>query len=495
MSLGSLCLGPAMRKAIAIRLGAGLALGLLLAASNAAGRGGSSANELTERLSVGEVWSYIRQDKRLILKRFADYKQLGIGNVRVSFSWGEMEKGTGGSNTWRKNSPTLKFLELAKNSGIRLRLNVNALKPPTHMRKELENAGLLMKNLNGDFSPTLSYWHPETRNIVVQKTAKLFQYLKDAAMLDDVSALIVPLGPAGEPVYPAAWMTGRKKANDISFWFYDSYARDDFVARMRALYGAIESANEAWGTEFGGWSDVMIPKEGTRGGGMWRDVLTWYRDSKRRFIVWQVRHYKELLQRYYPVGNRPDLVMLITGDRISESEWESAVQRGTGGHGIKVMIDHDFLIDTAYENGLVLQQAGMQDEKSLSATIAYMKRKGFQLKMWGENNRNETDPITLVDVGIKLGLFGFEYLHVNNLFNRKGEKTALYSRFAEAIERFQAHVSPKISSADCRRQQRVSVIPGRGNVFVSGEGAQAFSGDACFVAGRRVVEFRDYARL
>lgn len=425
-----------------------LGVALLIGGGWAEARTDAIAVRFAEHLSVGEGDLYARQAPDVIQSRLDDYKALGVGNVRLGFTWRELVENGSGKSTCKESSKRLRFLRSVKHNGLRLRLSIGAVKPPAAERGAMEAAGLLMKNRDGEYSPTLSVWHPGVPKIITEKTAQLFQCLADAGLLDALSAIIIPLGPAGEPVYPAAWMMNKNKPGDTTFWFYDRFARDDFVTQMKEQYGAVSRANEAWGTDYPDWSDVTIPGEGTRRGKMWRDVLIWYRDSKRRFIRWQIDHYRQLAEKLYPVGPKPDLVILMTGDRISNEEWGRAVERGAGSQRVKVMIDHEFLIDIAHEKGLVLQQAGIQDTQSLAATQDYIKRKGFQIRMWGENSRSEKRPGVLVDAAIKFRLFGLEYLKATDLYQANGHRTALYPAFEEAVKELRRYVANEVSATD-----------------------------------------------
>lgn len=405
---------------------------------------------LAERLSISETGAgalFPGQSDDLIEKRLADYKMLGVGNVRLAFGWRDLAE---------TNSANLRFMQLVHKNGLKLRLTLGALKPPLAKRKSMEKAGLFMKNRDGEYSPTLSVWHPKVPKIIDEMTPQLFQRLADAGLLEAISGIIIDLGPAGEPIYPAVWMMNaenkagaEKKPSDTTFWFYDRFAHDDFVAQMKIQYDTITQANEVWGTDYADWSSVRIPEDGTPSG-MWRDVLTWYRDSKRRFIRRQVDLYKNLVRKFYSGDYKPELLILVTGKPLSEKDWEQAMERGEGTSSIKTIIDHEFLIDLAHEKGLALQHAAIHDKTILSGTQAYMREKGYHLRIWGENNNVSRDEIShnsgwYADLALGYGFFGLEFLAARDLYEPSGEKTALYPAFAEAIEEFRKRVPVKVS--------------------------------------------------
>ena len=107
-------------------------------------------------------------------------------------------------------------------------------------------------------------------------------------VLDATDSVFVDLGPAGEPIYPAAWTMKKRSCTELTPWYYGEQAGMDFRQAMTEKYKNLEQANRSWGSTFASWTEVKPLNPGERSGAMWEDVLLWYRDSKRAFIRWQI---------------------------------------------------------------------------------------------------------------------------------------------------------------------------------------------------------------
>jgi hypothetical protein len=309
----------------------------------------------------------------------------------------------------------LNFPLLAKANGFHLKANVGAMSGPprwflaTHPDAQLTNeTGLKSDNV-------ISYWYPSLRSLLEEKDDQIFALLSQNGLLDALSYIVIPLGPAGEPIYPASWTTSSPHA-PARFWFYDTYARSDFLVKMRAKYQQIGAANWIWRTSYGDWNSVTIPEPGTQPGPMWSDVLTWYRDVKRSFVAWQIAHYQRLLAKYYPDGGAPRLIILVPGNHISPYEWAEAVKSGGGNSSIVIMVDSEFLLDTAHRTGALLQYTGLPNMVEVEYLQSYMRGKGYNIPMWGENAGNKGVPDELGYEVLANGLYGQEYVG-SNLFD------------------------------------------------------------------------------
>jgi hypothetical protein len=344
--------------------------------------------------------------------RFDLYKQMGIGILRVDEGgWRDFEVQP---NVWQVPAADRDFLRLAQRNGFHFKSNIGAIDSPArwffkdHPDAQMTNeVGLTSFNV-------ISYWYPRLHNLLEDKDEIIFSLLSQHGLLSNVSFLIVPLGPAGEAVYPAPWTTSDPNGT-LHFWFYDPHAQADFPAKMQALYGSISKANSVWGTRYNDWGAVKIPAVGTQPGPMWRDVLTWYRDTKREFIVWQMTHYRQLLAKYWPDHNRPKLMILVPGSHITPYEWAQAINSGSGDSGVILMADSEFLIDVAARFGAVTQYTGLPNMTEVEYLQTYIRLRGYSVPMWGENAGNKGIPRELGYEVLANGLVGQEYIG-SNLF-------------------------------------------------------------------------------
>jgi hypothetical protein len=344
--------------------------------------------------------------------RFDLYKQMGIGVLRMDEGkWRDFELQP---NMWQFPAADLDFLRLARRNGFHFKSNIGAIDSPArwflkdHPDAQMTNeVGLTSFNV-------ISYWYPGLHDLLEDKDDKIFSFLAQQGLLSNVSFLIVPFGPAGEPVYPAPWTTSDPNGTP-HFWFYDPHAQADFPVKMQAQYGSISRANSVWGTHYAGWSTVKLPTPGTQPGPMWRDVLTWYRDTKRDFIVWQMSHYQRLLAKYWPDGNKPKLMILVPGTHITPYEWTQAIKFGGGDPGIIIMADSEFLIDIAARFGAFTQYTGLPNITEVEYLQSYIRSRGYSVPMWGENAGNQGKPQELGYEVLGNGLVGQEYIG-SNLF-------------------------------------------------------------------------------
>jgi hypothetical protein len=336
------------------------------------------------------------------------YAQAGIGILRVDFGWRDIEEVEG-----MVHAPLrLRQLQIAVRRGFKLMVNFGSFSGPAgwylrqHPDAEITNqSGLKSYNM-------LSYWYPELHDILEKKDALVFDFLASNGILKNVTYIVVPFGPAAEPIYPAAWTT-TEPSSPMRFWFFDVNARADFPRSMRAKYATLERANAAWGSNYSSWEAVSIPAPGTSTAGLWSDVLDWYRDSKRRFINWQVAHYGRLVARYFPHGRAPELVIAIPGNHLMPYERAQAIAARDGDDAIKAMSDSEFLLDLAHRVGAVTQYTGIPNMSELEYLAAYMRERHYTLRMWGENAGDAGDPQEIDEEVLLNGLYGQDYVGAN----------------------------------------------------------------------------------
>lgn len=286
---------------------------------------------------------------------------------------------------------------------------------------------------NGDYSKgAASYWHPDIRSIVEKNTAKIFDYMKKAGLLDNIDYVIPFLGIAGEPQYPVPWATGLPKQ---TFWCYDKHAQKDFRDKMQAKYGDINKANTLWNTNFASWDNVVVLQPGTKPGKYWEDVLIWYRDTKRDFVRWSIDNIKKYC------GDKKVLFYAI--GHYTQPEWDQAVATGTGSTTIMVMGETDWLIDLAAEKNCWLQFTGVDHEGTAAYIANYVKKHKYDnIQLWGENAgiyEAAKDPVGLAGIVIRNGYLGLDYTHSHFVFEKNGlTPNSLYPQLREAFKMIKA---------------------------------------------------------
>ena len=379
----------------------------------------ASAVAMNPRLSIADPVSFMVQPAAMIQRRFDMYKQIGIGTLRVGVGWWSLEFGDG---VW-KPTDRMPYFKLAARNGFRLKMGVGTISGPAQWYMAKYPAARLLNHDRTASPADMSFWYPDLRSVIAAKADHEFSYLAQEGLFPAIDYILVDCGPAGEPIYPAAWTVPGATVAKESFWFYDANAQSAFAPAMSALYGgALDAANRAWGTSFKVWRDVRIPEPGTRPGAMWNDVLTWYRDAKRSFVAWQVANYQALARRYAGTA-APRLLLMVPGSHIPPAEWQQAVRTGDGDYGVKIMSESEYLIDLAAQTGCWLQYTGVENAKEVAYLQGYMQSKGTQIPMWGENAGTPQvggDPDRIANVVAQNKLYGCEFIHSGFLFDNAG---------------------------------------------------------------------------
>jgi len=349
-----------------------------------------------------------------IRRRFDLYKSAGIDTIRTGAEWRDLEGEKEGQ--W-KNDALLRYFKLIKEYNFRVKFIVGVLQgPPGWFLDQHPDAQITDEN-GGHSRNTVSFWYPNLHRVVDEKTRGIFEFLKKAGIAENVVEVIPSFGPAGEPIYPVPWTLGPKFPNQ-TYWCYDEHAQADFRARMRGKYGTVDAANRAWGTKFASWDDVKVLKPGEQPGTYWNDVLTWYRDTKRSFIEWQIDH----LRKY--AGRGAKVVLYIPGTAYTRQEWDEAVRTAKGSDNIKAMSDSMFLIDIAAKKRCWLQYTGCENGPEVERLCDYLDEHGYKgIEMWGENAGNSYaagDPLHLADVITQNKLWGLDYTHAHYAFEKDG---------------------------------------------------------------------------
>jgi len=387
------------------------------------------------RCCISESAPYRAADATLSRKRFDLYHKLSVNIIRTELVWREMEPRAG---EWL-DEYHLNHIKLAQQAGFRLKMNVCTISaPPAWFLAAHPDAKII--NEFGDWSyNTLSLWYPALHQIIEQITDRLFQYMAAGNLFTNLEFIAPDFGPASEPLYPAVWTMGPHYTHGPTFWCYDANAQADFRIKMRAKYGDIAIANARWQSQFKNWSEISIPPPKKRPGPFWEDVLTWYRDTKREFVRWQIRNYRAHMAKY-KIQNIP-VLLYVPGFHISEEEWSAAITSGAGAKNIRSMCDSEFLLETARHENCWLQYTGSECEPEVAYLTGYMRQHNFSIPMWGENAGGPIeaiDPSHLADVILKYGLFGLDYVHSYYVFEKDGcTPNTIFPQLKAAYSRIQ----------------------------------------------------------
>jgi len=391
---------------------------------------------MNRRLCMVEDVNFLKDPGETVQRRFDLYKQLGFGTLRTSIAWRREELAPG---DWTGAPAFQAYLGRVIANGFRLKLAVETLgAPPGWFLKAHPDAA--MRNAAGEISQNdLSLWYPGLRPALTEATDRLFQRLAEFGVFGSIDWVFADLGPASEPIYPAAWTQGKASCQEATPWFYGAHAEAAFARVMARKYRAVSVANGVWGTRFGDWSEVHMPLPGTEAGPFWHDALVWYRDSKRNFIRWQVANYQRALSAFAPSGARPGLIVMVPGRHIQDQEWRAAIAAGMPDCSLAIMTDTEFLLDLAKQAGCGLQYTADENGDEVAYLRDYMRAHGNTQPLWGENVGTAPvadKPNHIADVILANRLYGMDYVRSSRIFAADGvTPNGVVSELAAACRR------------------------------------------------------------
>jgi hypothetical protein len=309
----------------------------------------------------------------------------------------------------------------------------------------------------GDETTMMSYWYPDFYKIAEQNFVDSIKFVTDAGLMDKIEYITPGLGPANESIYPAAWSTG---LSEEKFWCYDKYAQEDFRAKMQAKYKDVNKANSEWETEYKSWQEVTVLKPGVKPGLYWNDVLFWYRDKKREFNKWMVSQVK----KHFP---NQKMIIYLPGSHITDEQLIKAIDTGDGEPMVRLMVDTDFLIDLASKNGSWVQYTGLEYYPEVEYIMNYIKDKGYDIQMWGENAgvlESAGDPANLANIIARYKLWGLDYTSSVFLFEPDGltpnkivpKLAEAYTMIKLAYSGFNVTVSPGDITKPVKQTDKIS---------------------------------------
>jgi hypothetical protein len=366
--------------------------------------------EVFYRNCISDIQTWYQASDIDICKRFDIYKEIGTNVLRIEISWRDIETSEG---QWNLNNKVFNYMTIAQEYGFRVKLIMGVMMSPPQWYLNKYPASRLRDEDGRTSENMMSIWYPGLKDLIVEKSTKLMEILKDKGLWDKVEYIIPAYGAAGEPIYPPLWTLDAGFPRQ-TFWGYDDNAQKSFRAYAQSKYASVNDANTAWNTAFAAWDDVVVLKPGEKPGKYWEDMLTWYRDAKREYIAWQTQQTLDLVQ-----GTDKKILIYVPGTEYTDANWTSAVSSAGGVDNIKVMADSKYLMDLAAEKKCMLQYTGMPGEAEVKRLRAYLDSKKYDVEMWGENAgdlANASDPVTLARIINENKLFGLDYTHGHFLF-------------------------------------------------------------------------------
>ena len=356
------------------------------------------------RVCVTEHTRFYADPLDVVRRRLDLYEQLGVDTLRL-----------------HSDLPAGALTEELRTRRFHLKIILYVLGlPPEYWQQHPEAA---MVDERGVADWHLGPWSADLESQVAASGRAQLERLQRAGLLEHVDEIVADLGPAGEAIYPANWTLARD--GEEAYWCYSAAAQADFRRAMQAKYGPVAAANAAWGLApelaFAAWERVAIPVPGTTWarGAFWDDLLTWYRDAKRRLISVQIANTRRLLREF--CGDRARVVVYLPGWAYTAEDWRQAVATAAGPASIRLMTDNDWLMAQALEQGCVLQYTGAENAAEVRRIVTKLKAMGSDAyrSLWAENAGIEScgrDPQWLVRVITAFGLRGIDLTWSNWLF-------------------------------------------------------------------------------
>lgn len=383
------------------------------------------------RNCITDIQDWYSHSDEILRKRFDVFKENGVEVLRVEVDWAMLETS---ENQWNDNHAIFNYLKIAKEYDFRIKLILGVMMAPPAWYLDAHPEARLIDQNGGTTGNTMSYWYPDLKNVITEKSNKIVKMLKDKGLWDQIDYIIPTLGSAGEPIYPPLW-TLPSSFTEHTFWGYSASAKSSFKDYIKNKYSSIDQANSAWGTFFNSWDEVTVFQPKTLTGQYWDDMLTWYRDAKREYILWQCQQVKG-----YTMGTEKKVLVYVPGVGYSEDDWANAVQSGDGNDNIKIMADTDFIIDMAAENSYMLQTTGSENETEMRRIRRYIDSKGYDnLEVWCENAGDKSiasGPEYLAKIVVENNFFGLDYTHAIYAFkdNSYYEPSEIMSRLKRAYQ-------------------------------------------------------------
>ncbi len=341
---------------------------------------------------------------------YPQYVQAGVRTLRLVPAWQSPEPGR-----YTLCEADEAQMRAAIAAGLRLKLVLSSVDvPPAWLYR---NPATRFVDETGRYTRNncVSYWYEGIYDYTRDAVSHELRFLAERGYLDSVDAIVVACGPACEPIYPADWT----QLGIPGMWCYGENAVADFRRHIAAKYGTIASANRAWGTRYARLDDLCPPRPGEADGPLWEDVLVWYRDVKRDFVIRQTTVYQEEVRRF--CEDRVRLILYMPGDAYTGSQWRAALRssRDTA-TSLKIMSENEFIVQTAARFGTLLQFTGMPMTAPVKRVLHFMYENGYgHIPVYGENTNDRghaSDPAAFIRLACALNLAGIDYTTSQFLF-------------------------------------------------------------------------------
>lgn len=402
----------------------------------------SEVQEYPKTLSLCFTEGHIaNRSQEALQKRFRDYVNMGITTVRYETQWVSLSKGK-----WSLSGESRDTLQTAIDAGLRLKLISPTIMVPQSWISNNPDAAMI--NYNGvRASNTISYWYDGIYDYTSDAINCQLEKYAELGILDYVDALIVDFGPAGEPLYPAAWtQTGDLENPDnaaTSMWCYGENAVQDFRDTMLEKYGSIEAINDAWSTEFASMDAFQMPLPGTAKGQQWEDILTWYLESKREFIERQIQIFQEAVDIH--TAGRVKLILYMPGASFTQAEWDTCVQTGDATFAMLIGSENEFIVQMADKYDCLLQFTGLPGIEPLKQVRQWMYAEGYgHIPVFGENYADyasSCDPEALYQAIEDFNLAGLDYTFTKFLYEEDGmTPSGIYPQMVEILPKIDSYI-------------------------------------------------------
>lgn len=402
----------------------------------------SEGQEYPKTLSLCFTEGHIaNRSQEALQKRFRDYVDMGITTVRYETQWVSLSK-----SKWSLSGESRDTLQTAIDAGLRLKLISPTIMVPQSWITNNPDAAMI--NYNGvRATNTISYWYDGIYDYTSDAINCQLEKYAELGILDHVDALIVDFGPAGEPLYPAAWtQTGDLENPDntaTSMWCYGENAVQDFRETMLEKYGSIEVINGAWGTELASMDAFQMPLPGTAKGQQWEDILTWYLESKREFIERQIQIFQEAVDIH--TAGRVKLILYMPGASFTQAEWDTCVQTGDATFAMLIGSENEFIVQMADKYDCLLQFTGLPGIEPLKQVRQWMYAQGYgHIPVIGENYADyasSCDPEALYQVIEDFNLAGLDYTFTKFLYEEDGmTPSEIYPQMVEILPKIDSYI-------------------------------------------------------
>lgn len=381
------------------------------------------------------------RSEEALQKRFQDYVTMGVKTLRYETQWVSLSKGK-----WSLSSESQDTLQAAIDAGLRLKLISPTIMVPQSWVTSDPDAAMI--NYNGvRATNTISYWYEGIYDYTSDAINCQLEKYAELGILDHVDALVVDFGPAGEPLYPAAWtQTGDLENPDnaaTSMWCYGENAVQDFRETMLEKYGSIEAINGAWGTELAAMDAFQMPLPSTVKGQQWEDILIWYLESKREFVERQIQIFQDAVNTR--TEGRVKLILYMPGASFTQAEWDECVQTGDASFAMLIGSENEFIVQMADKYDCLLQFTGLPGIEPLKQVRQWMYAQGYcHIPVIGENYADyasSCDPEALYQVIEDFNLAGLDYTFTKFLYEEDGmTPSEIYPRMVETLPKIDSYI-------------------------------------------------------